>query len=159
MFSSLGRVCSGTRSTICSPKPSRPPRLAGLLVMRRMVVMPEVDEDLGADTVLPAVDRQAQLDVGVDRVEPAVLQLVGLQLVGDADTPSLVAAQVHHRPRARLRRSVRRAACSWAPQSQRRDPNTSPVRHSLCTRTSTLCSPAGSPITNARWVSWSITLW
>ncbi len=37
---------------------------------------------------------QAQLDVGVDGVEAAVLQLVGLQLVGDADPPALVAAQV-----------------------------------------------------------------
>ena len=35
------------------------------------------------------------------------------------------------------------AACSWGPQSQRSDPNTSPVRHSLCTRTSTLSCALG----------------
>ncbi|SKZ84039.1 Uncharacterised protein [Mycobacteroides abscessus subsp. abscessus] len=45
------------------------------------------------------------------------------------------------------------AASSCGPQSQRSDPNTSPVRHSECTRTSTSLpvpsSPAMSPITNA----------
>ncbi len=35
------------------------------------------------------------------------------------------------------------------PQSQRIDPNTSPVRHSECTRTSTLSAPDTSPHTNA----------
>jgi 3,4-dihydroxy-2-butanone 4-phosphate synthase len=36
-------------------------------------------------------------------------------------------------------------------ESQRWEPKTSPVRHSLCTRTSTSCSPATSPFTIARW--------
>ncbi len=57
---------------------------------------PQVNEYLGPDTVLAAVYREAQLDVGVDRVEPAVLQLVGLELVGYTDSPALVTAQVHH---------------------------------------------------------------
>ena len=43
------------------------------------------------------------------------------------------------------------AASSVRPHWQNPDPNTSPVRHSLCTRTS-VTSPVGtSPRTNARW--------
>ncbi len=40
MFSGLGAVTDGTRSVMSRPKPSRPPYLAGLLVMIRMVVTP-----------------------------------------------------------------------------------------------------------------------
>ena len=40
--------------------------------------------------------------------------------------------------------------CDCGPQSQRRDPNTSPVRHSECTRVSTGSSPVTSPCTSAR---------
>src|SRR5580698_3897021 len=40
MFSGLADVCRGTRSVMSRPKPSRPPYLTGLLVMRRMVVTP-----------------------------------------------------------------------------------------------------------------------
>src|SRR5438067_10297606 len=42
------------------------------------------------------------------------------------------------------------AASSWPPQSQRREPKTSPVRHSLCTRTSTPAWAPTSPATSAR---------
>jgi len=41
------------------------------------------------------------------------------------------------------------ARSSCGPQSQRRLPNTSPVRHSLCTRTSTCSSPCTAPLTKA----------
>ncbi len=41
------------------------------------------------------------------------------------------------------------AACSWSPQSQRREPKTSPVRHLECIRTSTFFSPSTWPITSA----------
>ena len=48
-----------------------------------------------ADAVLAVVDRQAELHVRVDGVEPLVLQRVRADLVADADTATLVAAQVH----------------------------------------------------------------
>ncbi len=57
----------------------------------------EVGQDLRPDAVLAGVHRQPQLEVGVDRVEPLVLQPVGAQLVADSDAPALVTAQVHHR--------------------------------------------------------------
>ncbi len=41
------------------------------------------------------------------------------------------------------------ASISWVPQSQRSDENTSPVRHSECTRTRTFSAPATSPRTRA----------
>src|ERR1035441_96828 len=40
MFSGLGVSCKGMRSVMSKPKPSRPPYLAGLFVMTRMVVTP-----------------------------------------------------------------------------------------------------------------------
>ena len=150
MFSRSGTVCSGTRSTISSPKPSRPPylrRVVGHQPHRRDA---EVDEDLRADAVLARVGREAELEVRLDGVAALVLQRVGAQLVAEPDARG---------PRGRGGRRPRRgpasatrssAASSCAPQSQRSEPNTSPVRHSECTRTSTLSCPATSPRTNAR---------
>ena len=45
---------------------------------------PQVDEDLGPDSVVAQVRRQPQLQVGVHSVEAALLQLVGPQLVEQA---------------------------------------------------------------------------
>jgi len=49
------------------------------------------------------------------------------------------------------------AAASWSPQSQRTEPNTSPVRHSLCTRTSTGLSGEISPLYRAMCVRPSLS--
>src|SRR5665213_722534 len=54
----------------------------------------QVDQDLGPDAVLAGVGRQSQLQVGVDGVEAFLLEVVGAQLVGQADTPAFVTAQV-----------------------------------------------------------------
>ena len=51
---------------------------------------PEVDEDLRADAVVAQVDRQAELEVRVDGVEALVLQVVGAQLVQQADPAALL---------------------------------------------------------------------
>ena len=56
---------------------------------------PELHEDLGPDAVLPAIYGKPELDVGINGVPAVVLQVVGPQLVGEADATSLVAAQVH----------------------------------------------------------------
>ena len=45
----------------------------------------------------------------------------------------------------------RMAASSVRPHWQNPEPNTSPVRHSLCTRTSGASAAATSPRTNATW--------
>src|SRR5665213_145931 len=55
----------------------------------------QVDQDLGTDAVLARVGRKAQLEVGIDGVEALLLEVVGAQLVGEADAPSLMAPQVH----------------------------------------------------------------
>ena len=51
---------------------------------------PEVDQDLRADAVVAQVDRQAELEVGVDRVQALVLEVVGAQLVQQADPAALL---------------------------------------------------------------------
>ena len=51
---------------------------------------PEVDQDLGADPVVAEVGGQAELQVGVDGVEALLLELVGAQLVEQADPAALL---------------------------------------------------------------------
>ena len=59
----------------------------------------EVAQHLGRGAVVAGVGGQAEVEVGVDGVAAAVLQLVGLQLGDEADAASLVAAEVdHHSP-------------------------------------------------------------
>ena len=50
----------------------------------------EVDEDLGADPVVAQVGGQAELQVGVNRVEALLLELVGAELVEQADPATLL---------------------------------------------------------------------
>lgn len=50
---------------------------------------------LGADAVLAGVDGEAELDVGLDGVVALVLQVVGAELLAQADAAALVAAEVH----------------------------------------------------------------
>ena len=54
------------------------------------------DEDLRPDAVVAQVDRQAELEVGVDRVHPAVLQLVGAELVEQPDPAALLRQVQQH---------------------------------------------------------------
>ena len=54
----------------------------------------QVDEHLGPDAVLPAVDGKALLEVGLDRVVAFFLELVRPDLVAEADAAPLVAPQV-----------------------------------------------------------------
>ena len=94
MFSGLAEVCSGTRSVMSRPKPSSPPYLTGLLVMRRMVVTPRSTSIWAPMPYSRLSTGQALLQVGVDGVVPLLLQLVGADLVAEADAAALVAPQV-----------------------------------------------------------------
>ena len=66
---------------------------------------------------------------------PALLQLVGLELVEQADAAAFLGDVEQHAPA--LLSIIASADSSCSPQSQRSEPKTSPVRHSECTRTST----------------------
>src|SRR5687768_7908203 len=50
----------------------------------------EVAEDLGTGTVVADVGSEAELRIRLDRVVPAVLKLVGLEFVDQADAPALL---------------------------------------------------------------------
>ena len=71
--------------------------LAGVVGDQAQAMNPQVAEDLGTDAVVAQVRREAQAFVGLHRVEAAVLQGVGPQLVDQAD-PTPLLAQVHHNP-------------------------------------------------------------
>ena len=47
-------------------------------------------EDFGRRGVFAPVNRQAECEVGIDRIEPTILQRVGADLVGQADTPTFL---------------------------------------------------------------------
>ena len=55
----------------------------------------EVREDLRADAVVAQVRCKAELDIGLDRVAPLVLQRVGAHLVGEADAAAFLAHVEH----------------------------------------------------------------
>ena len=111
---------------------------------------PEVGEDLVADPVVARVGREAELEVRLDRVEPVLLQLVGLAAcsAGRCRGPPAPCRGARRAPR---RRSAASACSSCSPQSQRSEWKTSPVRHSEWTRTSTFSAPSTSPLTSATW--------
>jgi hypothetical protein len=92
---SVGLLSIGTRSTMLSPKPSRPPYFDGVVRHQAHRRDAEVHQDLRADAVLARVDRQAELEVGVDGVAAVFLQGVRADLVAEANAAALVAAQVH----------------------------------------------------------------
>ena len=48
------------------------------------------------DAVVAKVGREAELEVGLHRVEPAVLQLVGAELVEQSDAPALLSEVEQH---------------------------------------------------------------
>ena len=58
--------------------------------LRNWVRQAEVDEDLRAYAVVTQVGGQPELEIGVDRVEPLLLELVGVELVEQADSASLL---------------------------------------------------------------------
>lgn len=57
---------------------------------------------LGADAVLAGVHGEAELDVGLDSVVALILEVVGAELLAQADAASLVAAEVHDHAAAGL---------------------------------------------------------
>src|SRR5688572_13224540 len=68
-----------------------PHHLARIVRDRADRLQPEVEQDLRADAVVPEVRLEAQLLVGLDRVGAAILELVRLELVEEADAaPFLV---------------------------------------------------------------------
>ena len=112
---------------------------------------PSATSICAADRVVALVRVVAEGDVRLVRVQPGVLQRVGVELGVQADAAALL-PQVQQV--ARRRPAIRSTASrSCGPQSQRWLPNTSPVRHSLCGRTSGARRPrrsARSPRPSAR---------
>ena len=72
--------------------------MRGLLVIRRIRRTPEVAEDLGADAVVALVGPEAELLVRLDRVVALLLELVGPQLVEQADAAPLLEQVEQHAP-------------------------------------------------------------
>ncbi len=90
-----------------------------MLVRIRIARQAEVDEDLGADPVVAQVGREAETQVRVDRVEPVLLQLVGAQLVEQADPATLLAEIQQHAAALALDHRQRRLELLAAVAAQR----------------------------------------
>ena len=100
------------------------------------------------DRVVALVVAEPEREVGLDGVEPAVLQRVGAHLVEQADAAPLL-AQVEQHAAGSCVAMARSATPSWSRQSQRSEPSASPVRHSECRRVTTSSRPSTSPCTIA----------
>ena len=132
--------------TPCSVRPST---LSELLVSNRTDATPRWRRTR-ADAPKSRRSTGRPRAVAESTVEPLlVLQDVRADLRDETDPAPLVPTQVHQTPQpsSTIASSADR---SCAPHSHRRAPNTSPVRHSECTRTSTSSRPRGSPRTRAR---------
>ena len=90
---------------------------------------------------------ETERGVGVDRIEAGVLQLVGPHLVGEAEAAAFLREIEDDAAAGLLSRAS--ASWSWSPQSQRREPNTSPVRHAEWMRTGTGFDRSGVPTITA----------
>ena len=100
----FGSASMGSCSVTVSPKPVQALELARVVREHADRGQAEVGQDLVADAVVARVDREAQVQVRVDRVVAVLLQLVGAQLVEQADAAALL-GQVEQHPRAGLQRS------------------------------------------------------
>ena len=123
-----------TRSTTAIPAASSPATLAGLLVSSRTRSMPERAQHRRGMAIVALVVGKAEPPVGIDRVEPAVLKRIGAELVGEADAAPFLAQIKQHA--AALRADQPQRLLQLRPAIAFQAPNTSPVRHSLCSRTS-----------------------
>ena len=111
------------------PKPSIPEIFFGLFVMMRMVVRPEVGQDLAADAVVALVGGEAELEVRLDGVEPLPPAARRPELVEQADAAAFLRQVEQHAARLLLdplQRGVELVAAVAAEPWK-----TSPVRHSL----------------------------
>ena len=79
----------------------------------------EVAQDLRADAVVAPVVLEAELEVGLDRVAPLILQRVGAHLVRQADAASLLVQVDEHAALARRRSSAGRARADRRSRSAR----------------------------------------
>ena len=68
--------------------------MAGVVGEQAQTIDAERLQDLRGDAVVAGIGGQAQGRVGIERVEAAVLQRVGANLVGKTDAAPLLAAQV-----------------------------------------------------------------
>ena len=84
-----------------------------------MLRQAEVDEDLCADPVVAQVGREPEPQVRVDGVEPFLLQLVGAQLVQQADPAALLAEVQQHAATLALDHRQRRLELLAAIAAQR----------------------------------------
>src|SRR5260221_10107795 len=64
--------------------------LARIITQKPHRPNPQLAQNLNADAVIPLIGLESEPFVGFDRVEPLVLQLVGANLVREADSPSLL---------------------------------------------------------------------
>ena len=122
----------------------------------RIELEPEVDEDLRADAVVAQVGRQPELEVGVDGVEPAVLQLVGAQLVEQPDPAALLGEVEQHAAALALDLRQRRLELLAAVAAQRVE-DVAGQALGVHAHEHVVARPPTSPLTSATWCLSSIS--
>ena len=116
---------------------------------------PSSRQNLDAHAVVALIGLEAEALVGLDRVEPFVLQLVGADLVGEADAAAFL-VEIEQDAAALPRRSIRIAGVELRRRS--RSGSSAARRRSGTTSGRARCTSLPSPIsprTSATWVWWS----
>ena len=79
----------------------KPRHLGRIVGQQPHRIDPEAAQHCRGETIVALVIGETEAAVGIDRVEPAVLQLIGAQFVGQPDAAALL-AQVKQHPAASL---------------------------------------------------------
>ena len=99
----LAGMWCATRSTTVIPAASSPATLFGIVGEQPHLVDPERAQHRRGMAIVALVVGEAEAAVGIDGVEPAVLERIGAQLVGEADAAPFL-PQVEQHAAAGLRR-------------------------------------------------------
>ena len=121
---------------------------SGIVGHQSHVSNPKHVEHLGSHTIISQIFLESKPVVGFDCVDPIFLKLIGFQFIEQSNSSPFL-GKIKDYPFSPSRSTIIIAACNWGPQSQRNEPNTSPVRHSEWTRTNTGSSFSHSPLTSA----------
>ena len=90
-------------------------------------------EHARGDSIVALIVIETKRGVCIDGIEAVFLQSIGAHLVGEAKAAAFLRQVENNAPPRSSSLAI--ASRSWSPQSQRREPKTSAVRHAECSRT------------------------
>ena len=137
---------AATRSDDLDPRRFKPGNLVRIVGQQPDLVDSQRSKHRRRMAIIALIVGKTEAQIRIDGIESAILQRIGAELVRQPDPATLLPQVKQNPPPASP--MMCSAAFSCGPQSHFSDPNTSPVRHSLCSRTSG-GFPPNAPISSA----------